>query len=314
MRPDRAEAFPADVTAARACAEAGFGDEAGTTELGRLQDSGVPSHAPCPSPARGGAVSRICRGRLAGLALLSFGPGNVRAQPGEPTVTITAGVPRLLTEETLRNRHQAVLGFELSSGNWADPPGTADLAVTGLPEVRIHRVERYDADPRLAAVIIAYNGRHLEFDDTDATLAFTIGAAAHSGTTEITAMIVVPAVPVQDEVRDLSAGGETTEAVTLRWDAPRGNSYRDYFWQHKRSSETGWPYEPGGIYWRPAVTHTTRTTATVAGLAEGTDYDFRVRACRSARHIDANCGAWRTVSHRTMRATTVPPSPPTGGA
>ena len=91
-------------------------------------------------------------------------------------------------------------------------------------------------------------------------------------------------------------GTDPKTQVDLSWTAPVDTNYRDYYWQSKLDSAS----------YSGTATHTTSTSATVSVLTAGTEYDFRVRACRSASNTDGNCGAWVEVEHSTAPDIDVP--------
>ena len=180
------------------------------------------------------------------------------------------------------------------------------------------KIERYDitggADQAFF-LVIASSG-HLEFRDapnfedakdqgTNNTYVVEVQATSGTGTREKTATQTITVTvtdvagekPAAPSVPMVSAASVTS--LNVRWSAPanHGPAITDYDHRHRTAS-------PEGNWTEVTGTTSTDTTATIAGLADGTSYDVQVRATNGE-----GTGAWSDSGTGSTDASPLPDTP-----
>ncbi len=89
-------------------------------------------------------------------------------------------------------------------------------------------------------------------------------------------------------------------SLTVTWSAPSGGSPVSKYRLHHRRASDSWPSDAGAVVTSPH---------TISGLAEGTSYNVRVRACNSSNV----CGDWSYDSATTPTSATASLSPSPSG-
>jgi fibronectin type 3 domain-containing protein len=137
-----------------------------------------------------------------------------------------------------------------------------------------------------------YSGSALSINDSGlkkgTSYSYTVQATNALGSSAVSpavAAVTIPKIPT-----GLAAGSPTTSALTISWDAPTGADG----YQLMRATAAGGPY--ANVYTGPAE------TITVAGLASGTTYYFKVAA--------SNAGGVSDLSGYSMGTTTATLTPP----
>lgn len=75
---------------------------------------------------------------------------------------------------------------------------------------------------------------------------------------------------------DIAASNLTDDSATLSWNAPSNESPAGYVYQYKKTSDANWSSEA----------QITSTSVTLVGLAQNTQYDFRVKARYGSEYSD----------------------------
>ena len=166
-------------------------------------------------------------------------------------------------------------GLDFSSGADKD-----DFELTGVPAgvtVSISTASRNATSHYRAALTLSYDATDAANDfDSDFNLGVKAKASGHTGSSDLdtgTVAVTATAEAAAAKPTGLSARGGPQSAV-LTWTNPSDSAITGY--QYQRRTGSSWPTAWTAISGSGATT----TTYTVTSLANGTRYDFRIRALR----------------------------------
>ena len=200
------------------------------------------------------------------------------ATPAALGASIQSTSPSSLSEANLNGATVTVDlagGLDFSSGADKD-----DFELTGVPAgvtVSISAASRDATSHYRAALTLSYAATDAANDfDSDFNLGVKAKAAGHTGSSDLdtgTVAVTATAEAAAAKPTGLSARGGPQSAV-LTWTNPSDALITGYEYQRKTGANwpTGWTAISGS--------GATTTTYTATGLANGTRYDFRIRALR----------------------------------